>query len=157
MKRLIVLALLALGLTIVAVPTATPAAPGDAKGPPCANITSGDGFYSLEGVIDFTVVLQAPACSFVTYSFVVTDTSGEVLATASPAGQQTCTPETGGGCVDFSVTLAGAPSTICIYSTTSIGRHLVDRAPNSTDNSCPNSGPSQSVLIDSSAAAGGFD
>ncbi len=76
MKRLLVLALLALGLTIVVAPAATPAAPGDAKGPPCSNITNGDGGYSVDGVLDFTVFLQAPACSFVDYSFFVTDTNG---------------------------------------------------------------------------------
>ena len=88
MHRLLVLALLALGLTIVFAPTATPAAPGDAKGPPCSNITNGDGGYSADGVIDFTVFLQAPACSFVDYSFFVTDTSGNPVTAAATAGRE---------------------------------------------------------------------
>jgi hypothetical protein len=157
MKRLLVLALLALGLTIVAVPTATPAAPGDAKGPPCANITNGEGGYSLTGVVDFTVFLQAPTCSFVTYSFVVTDTAGNEIATLSPDDQ--CTPETtDGGCVHYSVDLGeSGPSPICIYTTTSIGNHLVDRAPNSSDASCPTLSSAISLARGQAAAAGGFD
>lgn len=154
MKRLLVLGLLALGLTIVAVPTATPAAPGDAKGPPCANITNGEGGYSLTGVVDFTVFLQAPTCSFVTYSLVVTDTAGNTVATLSPDDQ--CTAETG-GCVHYAVDLgATGPSTICLYTTTSIGNHLVDRAPNSFDASCPTLSSAISLGRGQAFASGGF-
>jgi hypothetical protein len=158
MHRLLVLALLALGLTIVFAPTATPAAPGDAKGPPCGNITNGDGNYSLTGVIDFTVLLQAPTCSFVTYSFVVTDTDGNVITSLSPDGQ-TCTPETpDGGCVHFSVNLGDSgPSPVCVYATTSVGGHEIDRAPNVSDPTCPASSPSTSLAKGGSSAAGGFN
>src|SRR5512132_1950048 len=147
MHRLLVLALLALGLTIMFAPTATPAAPGDAKGPPCANITNGDLGYSPAGVIDATVFLQAPTCSFVTYSFVVTDTTGNVLAALSPDAQ-ICIPETpDGGCVHFSVDLGDSgPSPVCVYATTSVGGHEIDRAPNSFDTSCPPSSPSVSLV-----------
>jgi hypothetical protein len=159
MKRLLVLALLALGLTIVVVPTASPARPNDAdaQGPPCAEITSGDGGYSLEGVIDFTVFLKAPACSFVTYTFVVTDTAGNTLSSLSPDAE-ICTPETpSGGCVHFSVNLgASGPSTICFYATTTIGGHLVDRAPNMSDPTCPPSSPSNSLVKGGGGASGGF-
>jgi hypothetical protein len=158
MKRLLVLALLALGLTIVVAPTASPARESDAKGPPCGNITNGDGGYSLTGVIDFTVFLQAPACSFVTYSFVVTDTSGNMITSASPDAQ-TCTPETpDGGCVHFSVNLGeSGPSTVCVYATTSVGGHEIDRAPNVSDPSCPASSPSSSLVKGGAGAAGGFN
>ena len=73
MKRLILTAALVVGLTAFAAPTAMPAAPGDAQGPPCANIVNGDGSYTGTsggaGTVDFTIQLQAPLCSFVTYSF----------------------------------------------------------------------------------------
>jgi hypothetical protein len=160
MKRLLVLALLALGLTIVVVPTASPARPSgaDAQGPPCSEITNGDGAYSLEGVIDFTVFLQAPACSFVTYSFVVTDTEGHTLASVSPDAE-ICTPETpGGGCVHFVADLGDSgPLTVCISATTEIqGRRVSDLAPNASDPICPPSSPSISLVKGGSGASGSF-
>jgi hypothetical protein len=159
MKRLLVLALLALGLTIIVVPTATPAAPSDAQGPPCANITGSDIGYSSEGVIDFTLFLQAPTCSFVTYSFFVTDTEGNALDSASP-DEGICTPETpDGGCVHFSVDLGlTSPETVCYSATTDIkGRHFSDLAPNASDPFCPESSPSFSVRKGTSSAPGGFN
>jgi hypothetical protein len=159
MKRLLVLALLALGLTIVVVPTASPARPGgaDAQGPPCSEITNGDAAYSLAGVIDFKVFLQAPACSFVTYSLVVTDTEGKTLASVSPDAE-ICAPETtGGGCVHFRVDLGeSGPQTICVYATTAIAGHEADRAPNVSTFPCPDSSPSISMVKGGSGASGSF-
>jgi hypothetical protein len=157
MQRLLVLALLALGLTIVFAPTATPAAPGDAKGPACANITNGDGGYSDAGVLDFTVFLQAPACSFVDYSFFVTDTSGNAITPVTATQDGNCTPETpDGGCVHFVYDLTGAPDTICVYATTSIQGHVADLAPNASDSTCPASSPSTSLVKGAGGASGGF-
>jgi hypothetical protein len=158
MKRLLVLALLALGLTIIVVPTATPAAPSDAKGPPCGNITNGEATYSADGtVITFDASLQAPACSFVTYSFFVTDTSGEEPL-ASTSVTQECTPApTDGGCVHFVLTLASSgPDVVCFYTTTEIQGHLVDLAPNASQPTCTGSTPSHSVGIGQSSASGSF-
>jgi hypothetical protein len=148
---------MALGLTIVFAPTATPAAPGDAKGPPCTNITSGDGGYSLEGVLDFTVFLQAPACSFVDYSLFVTDASGAPITDTTTADAN-CTPETdGGGCLHYVLDLgSAAPDTICVYATTSIQGHVADLAPNASDPTCPPSSPSVGLVKGGSGASGGF-
>jgi hypothetical protein len=159
MKRLLVLALLALGLTIVVVPTASPARPSDAdaQGPPCGNITNGQATYSDDGtMITFDASLQEPACSFVTYSFFVTDTSGEPLASTSVTEE--CTPApTDGGCVHFVITLASSgPSVVCFYTTTEIQGHLVDLAPNASQPTCTGSTPSHSVGIGQSSASGSF-
>jgi hypothetical protein len=158
MKRLLVLALLALGLTVVVAPTATPAGPGDAKGPQCTNITNGDGGYGFDGVLDFKVFLQAPACSFVDYSFFVTDTSGNAIAPTTATEDTNCTPETpDGGCVHYVYTLpSGSPDTICVYATTSIQGHLADRAPNASDPTCPPSSPSAGLEQGGGGATGGF-
>jgi hypothetical protein len=158
MKRLLVLALLALGLTVVVAPAATPAGPGDAKGPQCTNITNGDGGYGFDGVLDFTVFLQAPACSFVDYSFFVTDTSGNAITPTPAIEDANCTPETpDGGCVHYVYTLpSGSPDTICVYATTSIQGHLTDRAPNASDPTCPASSPSVSLVKGAGGASGGF-
>ena len=119
MKKLLVLALLALGLTVVVVPTASSARPNDAdsQGPPCSEITNGDGGYSSAGVVDFTVFLQAPTCTFVNYSFFVTDTSGNPVSGTQDAN---CIPETpDGGCVHFVFDLGtSGPDTVCISATT---------------------------------------
>ena len=155
MKRILVLAFVALGFSVFAAQTASSA--GDAQGPPCSNITNGDGGYSFEGVIDFTVFLQAPACSFVTYSFFVTDTDGNPLA-SSDTPDSDCTAETeGGGCVHFLMELGStAPEVVCVYATTSIFSHLSDRAPDASDPSCPSSSPSLSVGMGSPPASGTF-
>lgn len=158
MKRLILIASVVVGL--LAAPTATPAAPSDAQGPPCGNITNGDGSYTgtLGGTatIDFTVFLAAPACDFVTYSFYVTDTSGTPIAATGSTQDDACTPTSGGGCVHFEYTIAEAPSTVCVYAETSIKGHLIDHAPSvSSDPSCP--AGSTSLTLNGSGASGNFD
>jgi hypothetical protein len=152
MKRLLVLAALALGLSVVVAPAAAPAV-SDAKGPPCANITGADGAYTSTGVVDFTVFLAAPACSFVTYTFTVTDTSGNTITpVSSTSNTESCTPETtGGGCVQYVYTLpSGSPSVVCVSAETSIHGHLIDRAPDAS--------PSDYCLVQGGAgASGAFD
>jgi hypothetical protein len=155
MKRLLVLAVIGLGLSIFAAQTALPAS--DAHGPPCSNITNGDGGYSAAGVIDFTVYLQSPACSFVTYSFFVTDTSGNPLG-SSDTPDSSCTAETAaGGCVHFTIDLGSTgPDTVCVYATSDIHGHVADLAPNASDPSCPASSPSLSMVKGGAGAQGGF-
>jgi hypothetical protein len=160
-KRFLLIASLALALGFVAAPVATPAAPGDAQGPACANIVSGDGTYTgtlnSAGTVDFTIQLQAPACSPFTYSFFVTDTNGQPIAPSSPVTQDrtTCTLADGAGCVRFVYNIASSPQTVCIYATTAIKSHLVDRAPNFSDTFCPGSSPSISADLTGGVGAGG--
>src|SRR5438034_6411259 len=141
MKRLLVLALFALGLSVAFVGTAGSAGVGDAQGPPCSNITNGDGAYGdgahvlPNGVIDFTVFLQAPACSFVTYSLAVTDTSGAAITPLAATHDANCTPETpDGGCVHYVYSLDPSRpegDVVCVTGTTDIHGHVADRAPSS--------------------------
>jgi hypothetical protein len=164
MKRLLVLAFLALGLSVVATPAASPAGGSDAHGPPCANITNADWSYSLSGVIDFTVSLQAPACSIVTYSIFVTGTNDDALASSNTpdstdSTDPACAGSTpGGGCVHYSINLGStSPSTVCVYATTQIHGHLADLAPNLSDPGCPlTSSPSISLTKGGSGASGTF-
>jgi hypothetical protein len=157
MKRLLVLTLIVSGLGVFAAQTALSA--GDAQGPPCTNITNGDGGYSAEGVIDFTVFLQAPTCSFVTYSFFVTDTSGVPITPLTATQDANCTPETtDGGCVHYVYDLGSSgPNTVCVYATTDIQGHLADRAPNSFDATCPALSSSLSLTKGGAGASGGFN
>jgi len=150
MKRLLVLAALAAALSVVVAPAAAPAG-SDAKGPPCGNVTNGDGGYSSTGVVDFTVFLDAPACSFVTYTFTVTDASGTTITPLSSTSSTDCTAETtGGGCVNYVYTLpSGSPSVVCLSAETSIQGHLVDRAPDaSPSNYC--------LVVDAGGASSTF-
>jgi hypothetical protein len=132
MKRLLVLTLIAVGL--LAAQTASSA--GDAKGPPCSNITNGDGGYGVlsTNLVDFTVFLDAPACSFVTYTFYVTDANGTPITSTSSYDTTACIPENSGeGCVHFSLDLGSdSPDLICVYATTDIYGHLTDQAPDAS-------------------------
>jgi hypothetical protein len=155
MRPLLVVAALALGLSVIVTPAAAPAG-SDAQGPPCGDITNGDGGYSPTGVVDFTVFLAAPACSFVTYTFTVTDTSGNTITpvsstTSTDSSLDPCTPEiAGGGCVGYVYTLpSGSPSVVCLSAATYIHGHAVDVAPNTS--------PSTYCLSnDGSGASGNF-
>jgi hypothetical protein len=159
-KRLILIASLALGLCGLGAPVATPAAPSDAQGPACGNIVDGDGSYTgivgAEGTVDFTIQLADSACSIVTYSFFVTDTSGGAI---TPTGAVTQDANCGSGiaapCVHFVYNIASSPDTVCVYATTMIKGHLVDRAPNASDTFCPASSPSLSAKINGGVGASG--
>jgi hypothetical protein len=163
MKRLLVVALTAFGLSVVATPAASPAGGTDTQGPPCANISAGDGGYSdglhgrPKGELDFTVFLKAPACSFVTYSFFVTHTNGNPLQ-SSGTPDSDCTPESpGGGCVHFIFELGDTgPSTVCVYATTDIQGHVADRAPDGVDQTCTTPLPELSLSETGSGAGGTF-
>jgi hypothetical protein len=157
MKRLLILSLIVFGLGVFAAQTASSA--GDPQGPACSNITNGDGGYSATGVIDFTVFLQAPVCSFVTYSFFVTDTDGNPITPLTATQDLECTAETtGGGCVHYVYDLGSeGPSTVCVYATTSIHGHIADSAPNASDPSCPELSPSVSLVKGGAGATGGFN
>jgi hypothetical protein len=142
-KRFVLIASLVVGLAAVAAPVATPAAPSDAQGPACGDIVNGDGGYA-SGVVDFTVFLAAPQCSFVTYTFTVTDASGtEIIPTSTTI---TSTDST----VEYVYSLpSGSPTVVCLSASTYIHSHLVDMAPNSS--------PSTFCLVeDGSGASGNF-
>jgi hypothetical protein len=157
-KRYVLTALLVLGLGAIAAPVATPAAGSDAKGPACGNITDGDGSYTGTsggaGTVDFSIQLQAPACSTVTYSLFVTDTNGNAIASSS-SPDSTCTAAPGGGCAHFSLSTSSSPGVVCIYATTAIKSHVVDYAPNANDPSCAGPTPSISAAINGGVGASG--
>jgi hypothetical protein len=152
MKRLLVSAALVAAIVVIDVQPAAPA--GDTRGPACANITNGNIFYSLEGVISADVFLATPTCSYVTYTFSVYDTSGNLLASTSTYAS--CDPEIpGGGCAQFTVDLgASGPLTVCVGGDTRIRGHVADHAPDIPDASCSTLVPTMSVARGGSPAQG---
>jgi hypothetical protein len=151
--------LLVLGLSFVGAPAATPASTSDAQGPPCSNITDGDGSYAGtlggSGSVDFTIYIQASACSAVTYSFFVTDTDGNAIAPSSLTQDSNCIPQSGGDCVHFVYGVSSSPQTVCVYATTALHVHRADLAPNASDPFCPSSSPSRSIGLNGGVGAQG--
>jgi hypothetical protein len=115
---------------VLVLPTMATGAPGDAKGPSCVDITGGSALYTT-GTLSLTADLGAGPCSFVTYTLSVydTNTAGEApLATSTepvPVSDTT---------IGFAVA-ADDDGVVCVAMTTSIGKHVFDRAP---DEGCIN-------------------
>ncbi|MDF2751894.1 MAG: hypothetical protein K0S82_276 [Gaiellaceae bacterium] len=125
MKRF--LALLAVGAAVMAL---LPVSAGavDTQGPPCADIVFGDGSYTLltsPPSLAFRFDLASPSCAAVTDTLDIYDlSSGTLLAT------QTISGVSGATSLSFSKTFTGvAPAGVCLVGTTSLGRHVADRAP----------------------------
>ena len=125
MKRLI--ALLAVGAAVAAV-LAVPSGAVDTKGPSCANIVFGDGGYTLltsPPSLAFHFDLASPSCAAVTYTLEIYDLSSGTLLTT-----ETISGVSGSSSLSFSETFTGvAPAGVCLVGTTSLGRHVADRAP----------------------------
>lgn len=124
MRRML-LALAGAAALFLGVAPAVNAIGNDVKGPACADIVAGDGF-NTGGSVQFMLSVAAPSCAPVTYTMYVLDEPGDVtpLATAKLSGD---------GSTDllFSIAVTDDDDTVCVYSTTSIGRHVFDRAPDS--------------------------
>jgi hypothetical protein len=124
-KRLI--ALLAVGAAVAAV-LAVPSGAVDTKGPPCADVVFGDGGYTLltsPPSLTFHFDLASPSCAAVTYTLEIYDLSGTTLLAT-----ETISGVSGSTSVNFSHTFSGvAPAGVCLVGTTSLGRHVADRAP----------------------------
>lgn len=135
MKRLI--ALLAVGAAVAAAFAASSVAVGDTKGPPCANIVFGDGSYTYfeadgetpvaQPSLDFRVDLAAPSCAAVTYTLYIYDSTGALVDTLTVSGVR------GQPSISFDYTFettADADAAgLCLVGTTSLGKHVADRAP----------------------------
>jgi hypothetical protein len=127
MKRIFVLGVLALGLAL-GVPSIAGAIGNDVNGPACADIIPGtDGFYSSTGRLEVDLALGAASCPYVTYTLYVLNGSGTQLLvdpiSVSGDGSRDILP--------IITNLDPAITTICVYATTSIGRHVFDRAQDS--------------------------
>lgn len=141
MRKIILLAVVLLATAIV--PSLASAAPGDVKGPPCADVVSGRLFYTANKQATAIIDLAAPSCAYISYTLVVLDeaTDTQPLASFSLKGDGTTQ-------LNISGTVTDDDSTICVYVTTSVGNghHVFDRAP---DQGC--------VELTAGGAPPGFD
>jgi hypothetical protein len=106
---------------------AVPSGAVDTQGPPCANIASGDGGFVVTDTsssLDWRFVLEARSCAVVTYTLDIYDLSGQTLLAT-----ETFTGVSGATSLTFSETFDEALAGVCLVGTTSIGRHVADRAP----------------------------
>ena len=142
MKRF--LALLAVGAAVTAL---LPVSAGavDTQGPPCADIVNNGissylvhdpitGEVLSQPVLDWEFVLASPSCAAVTYTLYIYSFDGSTLLAT-----QTVSGVSGETTIKFTQTFngAGEPTAdlngLCLVGTTSLGRHLADRAPDGED------------------------
>jgi len=99
------------------------AASGDVRGPACADIADGAGFFNESGV-NLRIELAATSCRQVRYTLYVLSADGATpLATSTPT-------RTDSTFVFFdAVAVSTVTTSVCVYATTSVGRHIFDRAP----------------------------
>ena len=122
-------ALVAAGAFALAALSGPAAAEDVYRGPTCADITGGGSFYR-GGVVNAQMELGDTACKTVTYTLYVSDgtTTTTLLhtATGTPGTSDTLAPA-----VNFEVEVDDptAHPVVCLYVTTSRGRHVFDRAP----------------------------
>jgi hypothetical protein len=138
------------------------ASPKDYKGAACNNLTGGDGVYSTFGgsdaLLSWSATTEAPTCGKTSYTlYALTGPGGAQLASQSVSGgtAMTC-PDANGAtstsCISWTIDLgpaASAPSSICIYGTSSAGAGKEnDRAPD-------NAGSCIALVLDSGTSGGG--
>jgi hypothetical protein len=130
-KKLLVIPVVALALAAMA--GSAPAAVNDVKGPACADITDTSWLYSADGATaTVDIELGTASCPRVSYTLWVVDSAADStpVSSASVPGDGT---ELAPG-LDVVTVQAGVPAAdqdgeVCLYATTSVGRHVFDRAP----------------------------
>lgn len=127
MKRAFILPLVgaALALSVFAA-GASAFGTGDTKGPACRDITGGNFAYGTDNSFGGSISVDAPACKNVTYTVVVQSQVGGATNTTSIVGSPVADFTT----ILFNLTtIADDDGILCVYVTSSVGAHVVDRGP----------------------------
>ena len=152
MKRILATSLAAMLLVIGGAPLPAAAA-ADAKGPACADITTGLSQSSYtqtasgSGQLYLEIRTVKPLCDNATLSVNLTDsTSGQTMTFTYPTDTThfgTC----GTNCISFTYEYPVAPTSVAVSLETRIASHVVDRAPSAQGSTvtfclggCPPSG-----------------
>jgi hypothetical protein len=130
-KKLLVIPVVALALAAMA--GSAPAAVDDVKGPACADITDTSWLYSTDGATaTVDIELGTASCPSVSYTLWVVDsaTDSTPVSSASVRGDGAAlSPGLDVVTVQADVPVADQDGVVCLYATTSIGRHVFDWAP----------------------------
>jgi hypothetical protein len=132
-KKLLVISVVALALAATA--ASAPAAVDDVNGPACADITDTSWLYSADGsTATVDIELGTASCPSVTYTLWVVDSAADSTPVSSASMRGDGTALSPG--LDVVTVQAGVPAAdqdgeVCLYATTSVGRHVFDRAPDS--------------------------
>jgi hypothetical protein len=151
-KRTAVTGLIAaVALLALALPTAgVPARPGDAAGPPCSDIQLTIDYIGTLGVSATVsgnlITPRAPSCAGGVYTVYVYDATGTTLL-----GSQTFTGDDTTDAFSYSIPISNAPSSVCVYATSTIRGRITDTAPNGA---C--SDPAEPFLLNGGSGASGF-
>jgi hypothetical protein len=133
-KKLLLIPVVALAL--VATAASAPAAIDDVNGPACADITDTSWLYSTDGATaTVDIELGTASCPTVSYTLWVVDsaTDSTAVSSASMRGDGAAlSPGLDVVTVQAGVPLADQDGVVCLYATTSIGRHVFDRAPDAS-------------------------
>jgi hypothetical protein len=130
-KKLLVISVVVLALAATA--ASAPAAVDDVNGPACADITDTSWLYSADGsAATVDIELGAASCPSVTYTLWVVDSAADSTPVSSASMRGDGTALSPG--LDVVTVQAGVPAAdqdgeVCLYATTSLGRHVFDWAP----------------------------
>jgi hypothetical protein len=94
----------------------------DTHGRACVDVIGGDAVYDEVG-LGLRLQLAGTSCRRVTYTLIVLDQAGTELSRTSVTGTGTAST------VEIDAVAADYPETVCMVATTTIGRRLLDRAP----------------------------
>jgi hypothetical protein len=99
----------------------------DVQGPPCGDIKM-DYFYSSTGTsVSVNLFTPVATCTFVTYTLVVE--SSPPTEPVSEPGDGDAALGAEGDFVALSTSVNDSDNTICIYSQSMVGPHVIDRSP----------------------------
>jgi hypothetical protein len=135
MRRVLALPVLAIALLAAA---GVGMAAGDAKGPPCTDISFTNGDVSRTSrTVDLTLFLPTASCKSATYTLVVLDEAGDLtpLATDSAPGDGDAFFADGRDIVTLQATETAPLATdedVCVYATSTFHGRVADRAPDAT-------------------------
>jgi hypothetical protein len=160
MKKLVVL--LAAAVLAAASVAVAHAALNDAKGPTCVDITNADFSYSADGTTaTVNITVDAASCTTVTYKLFAQDSAADttIVNSAGVPGDGTeFAPNAGFDVVTVNVPIPAGEQdgSVCLYATTSIGRHLFDRAPDS-GSGMPNGSGCVELIPGGTGGGGGWN
>ena len=137
-------------MSLVLVAAATGASTKDYSGPSCNNFTGGDGQYATnatgDAVLSWAATTESPTCAKTPYSlFVLTGLGGTLITSQAVQGGTSMACPNGApastSCISWSIDLGPAattaPSSICIYGTSTWANKVSDRAPDAAGSCIP--------------------